>query len=91
MTDIKASIEAILTERKKTHGDFSDHARVTQRLKAVFMGEATLCNAELSDVQREAVSMILHKIGRIVAGNPNVKDHWDDIAGYAKLVADRVS
>ena len=29
--------------------------------------------------------MILHKIGRILAGDPNHKDHWVDIAGYANL------
>jgi hypothetical protein len=28
-----------------------------------------------------------HKIGRILAGNPDHKDHWDDIAGYTTLVA----
>ncbi|WP_257617167.1 hypothetical protein [Campylobacter pinnipediorum] len=31
--------------------------------------------------------MIAHKIARILAGNPNYKDHWDDIAGYATLVS----
>ena len=30
--------------------------------------------------------MIVHKIGRILAGNPNHSDHWHDIAGYATLV-----
>ena len=44
----------------------------------------------LSEVQKEALEMIQHKIGRILAGNPDHKDHWDDIAGYAKLVSDRL-
>ena len=30
--------------------------------------------------------MILHKISRIVNGDPNYKDSWTDIIGYAKLV-----
>ena len=30
--------------------------------------------------------MILHKIGRAVAGNENDPGHWQDIAGYAMLV-----
>jgi hypothetical protein len=34
--------------------------------------------------------MIVHKIGRIVNGNPDKVDHWDDIAGYATLVSDRL-
>lgn len=33
--------------------------------------------------------MIAHKIGRILNGDPNYRDSWDDIAGYAKLAADR--
>ncbi len=35
----------------------------------------------------EAIEMILHKISRIAAGNYYVKEHWDDIAGYAQLPA----
>ena len=31
-----------------------------------------------------------HKLGRIINGNPDKVDHWTDIAGYAKLVADRL-
>lgn len=34
--------------------------------------------------------MIAHKIGRILNGDPNYADSWIDIAGYAKLVADRL-
>jgi hypothetical protein len=44
----------------------------------------------LMDDQRETLDMIAHKIGRILAGDPNVEDHWKDIAGYATLSADRV-
>lgn len=35
--------------------------------------------------QREAMEMIVHKIGRIIHGNPHEADHWRDIAGYALL------
>ena len=35
--------------------------------------------------------MILHKIGRILNGDPNYADSWHDIAGYAKLVEDELS
>jgi hypothetical protein len=38
-------------------------------------------------MQRESLDMIAHKIARILNGNPNVHDHWHDIAGYATLVA----
>lgn len=79
--------EEILSERSKTHGDFTDNARVMQNLKDVVQREDGWCR--LNPVQREAVHMILHKVGRILS-NPNVNDHWDDIAGYAKLASDRI-
>lgn len=75
-----------LEARKRTHGDFSDHARITQGLKDVLLAERD----NLSEIHKEAIDMILHKIGRIYAGDPNVHDHWDDIAGYAKITADRL-
>jgi hypothetical protein len=43
----------------------------------------------LTPVQREGLHMFLRKIGRILVGDPDFKDHWDDIGGYAKLVSDR--
>lgn len=77
----------LLNERQKTHGDYGDHARLTQALKDKMFDEEGW--VRLNDCQKEALHMIAHKIGRILAGNPSFKDHWDDIAGYAKLVADR--
>lgn len=83
----KSKIEEILAERQTTHGDFTDNARVMQRLKDVAMDGVGWNN--LDDTKKEAIHMILHKVGRIVTGNPEVQDHWDDIAGYAKLASDR--
>ena len=79
-------IDQILAEREKTHGPYARHARITQSLKATiwdFGGNARM----LSPTQAEALDMIAHKIGRILAGDPNHIDHWLDIAGYATLVA----
>ena len=81
MTD---NIEAILAERQKTHGDYATHAQITQGLK-MFMREYR-SHIMLTSAQAEALDMIAHKIGRILAGNPDYKDHWVDIAGYAQLV-----
>ena len=80
--------DALLTERGKTHGDYSDHAYITQLLKSDMMSIPTY--QSLSVVQKETLEMIAHKIGRILAGNPNHHDHWDDIAGYARLVSMRL-
>lgn len=75
--------DPLLVEREKTHGSFTVHADVTQQLKDVFCNNGG--HLQLNPRQREAISMIFHKIGRIAAGNPNFRDHWDDISGYAKL------
>lgn len=81
-------ITTTLTERGSRYGKFADHARVTQQLKRLmFDFNPTLA---LAEDQREALEMIAHKIGRIVNGDPNYADSWVDIAGYAKLVADRL-
>lgn len=83
-------VDAILEERGSRYGAFTTHAEITQRLK--MMTEKYLHNAgkELKFDQKEALDMIFHKIGRIVNGDPDYADSWVDIAGYAKLVADRL-
>lgn len=81
-------IDALLAERAQTHGDYADHASVTQQVKDIFR-----CHAgwlRLNDMQRETMDMIAHKAGRILAGNPNFADHWDDIAGYSRLISQRL-
>ena len=84
MTDIAE----VLVARGKTHGDYADHARITQALKDIMRRAPSY--ADMNDMEREAVEMILHKLGRIGAGNPHFHDHYLDIAGYATLVADRL-
>jgi hypothetical protein len=86
MTDIVET----LTERGSRYGTFTSHAKVTQDLKRVVFLHAANNGRHLDDDQREALDMICHKIGRIVNGDPNYADSWIDIAGYAKLVADRL-
>jgi hypothetical protein len=90
------STDALLADREKTHGDYSNHVEATWYLKEgmrnfVRKGEPTAAFDNLTYIQRESLDMIAHKIGRILAGDPNFRDHWDDIAGYAKLAADRCS
>jgi len=36
--------------------------------------------------QAQSLDAIADKIGRILVGNPDFKDHWHDIQGYAALV-----
>ncbi|WP_234049837.1 MULTISPECIES: DUF6378 domain-containing protein [unclassified Xanthobacter] len=83
-------LEGILANRAKTHGDFGIHAACTQDLKRMAKSWMKAAGKNgLDNDKQEALDMIFHKVGRIVAGDPDTEDHWRDIAGYATLVADR--
>jgi len=90
MTAQTDTITQTLTERGNRYGVFKHHAEVTQDLKAVIAGHLAIRGKQLAADQTEALDMICHKIGRIVNGDPDYDDSWVDIAGYAKLVADRL-
>ena len=83
-------INETLKERGARYGAFEDHARVTQRLKRIVTEELRRQDKYVEPDQQEALDMIFHKIGRIVAGDPNYDDSWRDIAGYAALVTKRL-
>jgi len=74
----------ILESRHHQHGSFADQAALSQQFKQIM-----LCGkwAGLSAAQKDALDMIAVKISRILSGDPKHIDHWDDIAGYATLVA----
>lgn len=84
------AIDQILEERGSRYGPFSSHARITQEIKRVIALNIKVSSYDFMADQVEALEMIAHKIGRIVNGDPDYVDSWDDIAGYAKLVADRL-
>jgi Domain of unknown function (DUF6378) len=79
-----------LTERGNRYGPFVGHAEVTQHLKAYYRDQLAVRGKTMAADQYEAMDMIMHKIGRIVNGDPDYDDSWVDIAGYAQLVADRL-
>lgn len=87
-------LDATLSERRSTHGNYEDHARITQSLKKVIALELNereyRGQPPLTDRQRESIDMILHKIGRAVAGDSNFADHWFDIQGYAKIAVGEI-
>jgi hypothetical protein len=83
-SDTASPVAETLATRASTHGDFIENGRIMQILKADLR---TGVNWDfLRPEQREALEMIVHKIGRILSGDPNEPDHWKDIAGYATLV-----
>lgn len=78
--------DPLLVEREKTHGSFSDNARISQTFKSIIHQEARL--GGISNIQWEVLDMIAIKLSRILSGHASYRDHWDDIAGYAKLAAE---
>ncbi len=88
MTDLNETLQ----DRGNKYGDFADHAAITQALKDIITGAMQERGfSRFSPMHKEALSMIAHKIGRIVNGDPNLADSWHDIAGSAKLVEDRLT
>ena len=83
-------VDDVLDNRALDYGKFKDGAALMQALKRTLADHAQKHGKTFADDQWEALEMIVHKIGRIVNGNPDKVDHWTDIAGYAKLVADRL-
>jgi len=78
-----ADIEKLLTEREKQHGDYKDVSRISQSLKEVFRTGPNW--AKLPDAQKESFEMIASKLARALSGDSGLRDHWDDIGGYASL------
>lgn len=70
--------------RIKTHGHFKNHAPISQKLKDIIRG--TPGWDKLQPIQKEALDMLVHKIARILNGNPDLVEHWEDIEGYSFLV-----
>lgn len=77
------TLDDILRSRGEEYGNFAKHAQIAQAIKKQIEAH---CKKEVKDYQKEALDMIVHKIGRITNGNPNNIDSWQDIAGYAQLV-----
>lgn len=74
--------DPLLQEREKTHGSFAMNAQISQAIKNAMFENSM---RPKKPVHRESLEMIALKLSRICSGQANFKDHWDDIAGYAKL------
>jgi len=90
MSEQPTDVTEILEERGSRYGSFVGHADVTQGYKTLTASYLKKRGKTLEPDQQEALDMIFHKIGRIINGDPDYADSWIDIAGYAKLVADRL-
>lgn len=83
-------IEKILDNRAEQYGTFIRSADIAIKLKQVIHNAMVREDTQLYPDQLQALDMVATKIGRILTGNPSHIDSWIDIAGYAKLVVDRL-
>ena len=91
-----SNINDTLEERGTRYGEFPNHAQISQDIQnAIVKGWFQRGDGQdLGDVpayMTEALTMIAHKIGRIVNGDPYYDDSWRDIAGYATLVVNELN
>lgn len=78
------TIDETLTQRGNKYGDFYEHARISQNIKAAMVDSPNWDS--LTPAMKEALEMVAHKAGRILNGDPNFHDSWHDIIGYVRLV-----
>ena len=88
-------VSEITAKRGSVYGPFLHNALVAQAIKAAIRNIPDPDNEGLRwenlplDV-REGLDLIALKMSRIVTGDALYIDNWDDIGGYAKIVADRI-
>lgn len=90
------TVQTITDQRGERYGDFRGHATASQSLKQIvedaLSDNPQFANMSKSDqfIVREGLGMIMHKVGRIVNGDPTYDDSWVDIEGYSKITRERV-
>jgi len=86
------STREILDERENTYGGFENNARIHSELLTILTKEIGRRNPTIKNfpVQHSALMHITGKLARIVSGDLNYDDNWQDIAGYAQLVVDHL-
>ena len=91
MDDIQQTLE----ERGTRYGEFPGHAQISQDIqnaiaRGIYGRGDGLDVGDIEPYILEALTMIAHKIGRIVNGDLYYDDSWRDIAGYATLVVNEL-
>ena len=80
------SMQEMLSDRAKVHGDWAENADIAQRIKdALHSGSSW---PRMAPYMREACDLIALKLSRLVSGDWTYDDHIRDIAGYAIRAAE---
>jgi hypothetical protein len=81
-------LRSVLQKRETQYGNFAVQGHIAQNIRVSIRNN--LGWNRLAPDQKEALDMIANKLSRVLNGNPDVIDHWEDIAGYAMLVVYRL-
>lgn len=87
------SVETVLHDRGIVYGDFEDVATLSQSLKQSIFKHLNynFDTDALPDTIKEGLEMIIHKLVRVVNGDPYYIDNYRDIVGYAQLIIEHLS
>jgi len=79
-------IAETLAQRGQVHGNFIVGSVIMRDLMDRMQSAPNW--TKLHAAKQMALLEIAHKMSRILVGDPNHVDHWQDIAGYATLAID---
>lgn len=81
-----ADIKEVLEQRGNKYGTMEANAETTQGLMRIVENGDSY--SDLPPIHKECLHMIMHKISRMVNGDPMYIDNATDIVGYGKLLED---
>ena len=79
-----------LAAREKSHGNFDNAAAIAQRLKSA-MRDTPSWEVRLDAMHQEALESIATLLASILAGDPKHREHWTNIAVFARLIEERLA
>lgn len=80
------TLETTLNDRDARYGGFDEFSETCQKIKSIIYNSPGY--EKMNPLQKESMDMVAHKLTRIIMGDPNYLDSWQDLAGYAQLVVD---
>jgi hypothetical protein len=80
-------VDKVLKERGSRYGEFHNLARISKKIKDMYYMDQ---KRNVTPAMDEAMEMIIHKLARIINGDPYYKDNLIDIQGYCQLYLDEL-
>ena len=81
-------VRLVIRSREAAHGDLAIYAALLRRFQDV--ARDGLNWAKASDAHKVAIDEMLRALTGALVGDPDLRDHYDTIAGYATSAAERL-